>query len=143
MGANGVLFLPYLQGERSPRWNPHAKGVFAGLKMSNKRGDLLRSVIEGIGMNLCIILRLLQQHMEITEMTIIGGLSKGDIVRQIFADIFGTDIIKLDYMDEVSSMGAAVVAGVGVGELGGFQDIDRFLKVNSVNKPVAEHTGGL
>ena len=91
-------------------------------------------------MNLCIILRLLQQHMEITEMTIIGGLSKGDIVRQIFADIFGTDIIKLDYMDEVSSMGAAVVAGVGVGELGGFQDIDRFLKVNSVNKPVAEHT---
>ena len=140
VGANGVLFLPYLQGERSPRWNPHAKGVFAGLKMSNKRGDLLRSVIEGIGMNLCIILRLLQQHMEITEMTIIGGLSKGDIVRQIFADIFGTDIIKLDYMDEVSSMGAAVVAGVGVGELGGFQDIDRFLKVNSANKPVAEHT---
>ncbi len=139
VGANGILFLPYLLGERSPRWNPHAKGVFAGLKMSNTRGDLLRSVIEGIGMNLNVILRLLQEFMEVKKLTIIGGLSKGNIVRQIFADIFNADIIKLDYMDEVSSMGAAVVAGVGVGELEGFHEIARFSAVNSVNKPVGEH----
>ena len=58
--ANGLLFLPYLMGERSPRWNPNARGAFIGLKMEHKRSDILRSVIEGIAMNLNVILNVLK-----------------------------------------------------------------------------------
>ena len=47
-GANGIIFLPYLLGERAPRWNPDAKGAFIGIKMENNRSDLLRAVLEGI-----------------------------------------------------------------------------------------------
>ena len=134
VGAGGMLFLPYLLGERAPRWNPSAKGSFVGLKMSNTRADILRSVIEGVAMNLCIILRQLEEHVQIDEVAIIGGLSKGDIVRQIIADVFGKNILKLNYMDEVASMGAAVIAGIGAGVLGGFEDIHRFSSVQAVNE---------
>ncbi|MBQ9941778.1 MAG: FGGY-family carbohydrate kinase [Christensenellaceae bacterium] len=134
VGSNGMLFLPYLMGERAPRWNPNAKGSFVGMKMNNTRADMLRSVIEGVAMNLCIILRQLQQHMSIDQVAIIGGLSKGSVVRQIIADVFGTDILQLSYMDEMASMGAAVIAGVGAGVLEGFEDISRFSKVTAVSK---------
>lgn len=104
-GAGGLLFLPYLMGERAPRWNPNAKGAFIGLKLSNTRGDILRSVIEGIGMNLDIILNTLRHDIPIREMGIIGGMAKGDIVCQIFSDIMGMNINKMKHMDEVGAMG--------------------------------------
>ena len=60
-GANGVLYLPYMLGERAPRWDPHSKGAFIGLKPENTKGDMLRSVMEGVAMNLSIILDILKE----------------------------------------------------------------------------------
>ena len=133
--ANGLLFLPYLMGERSPRWNPNARGAFIGLKMEHKRSDLLRSVIEGIAMNLNIILNVLKKDIQIDEMIVIGGMAKGDIILQILADVFGMNILKLNYLDEATSMGAAVTAGVGIGELSGFHEINKFIAIDGVTKP--------
>lgn len=138
-GANGLLYLPYILGERSPRWNTNARGAFVGLKMEHTRGDMLRATVEGIMMNLCIILDVFRKDMEITELNVIGGLAKGDPVRHILADIYGVKARRLNWLDEATSMGAAVCAGVGVGVLEDFTAIDRFVKVDDVTLPDMEN----
>ena len=92
MGANGVIFLPYLLGERAPRWNVDARGAFIGLKMENERKDMLRSVLEGVTMNLGIILEILRQHIDISEILVIGGGAKGPVWRQMMADVYNAKI---------------------------------------------------
>ena len=134
-GSNGLLFLPYLLGERSPRWNAHARGAFVGLKMEHKRADLFRSVVEGIGMNLNVILSSLKKSTPISEMTVIGGMAKGGIVRQILADIYDMPVVSISHLDEASSMGAAVIGGVGVQALDGFEDIKKFIKIDTKTLP--------
>lgn len=138
-GANGLLFLPYLMGERAPRWNPNAKGTLVGLSLSTTRGDIFRSVIEGIGLNLNVILETLQHDIDITKMSIIGGMARSNEVCQTYADIMKMDIVRLGNMDEVGSMGAAVAAGVGVGAFPDFSAIERFSSVESVSHPIAEN----
>lgn len=100
-GANGIIFLPYLLGERAPRWDIYAKGAFLGLKSENTRGDLLRSVLEGVTMNLDIILNILRQQVEIHEITVIGGGAKGDVWRQIMADVYNTRILVPSLLEDV------------------------------------------
>jgi xylulokinase len=123
-------------GERSPRWNHDARGAFIGLKMEHKRSDILRSVIEGIAMNLNVILGILKQEIDVNEMIVIGGMAKGEVQRQILADIYGMNILKLKSLEEATSMGAAITAGVGIGELSGFHEIDKFNKVDGVIEPI-------
>lgn len=137
-GANGLLYLPYILGERSPRWNANARGAFVGLKMEHTRGDMLRATVEGILMNLCIILDVFRKYMKITELNVIGGLAKGDPIRHALADIYGVRARRLNWLDEATSMGAAVCAGVGTGALEDFTAIDRFIKVDDVIEPDME-----
>lgn len=128
-GANGLYFLPYLIGERAPRWNPDARGAFIGLKSENTRGELLRSVLEGITMNLAVCLDILRSHIRIDEMTVVGGGARGKIWCQIMADIFGTDILVPEMLEEGGSMGAAVIGGVGAGVFDDFTAVNRFLRI--------------
>ncbi len=139
IGSNGLIFLPYLMGERSPRWNPDAKGAFIGLKLEHKRGDILRSVIEGIAYNLNIILQVFSNRMAIDEITVIGGMAKGNIQRRILSDVFNTRLVTLNYLDEASSIGAAVCAGVATGELKSFSEVDKFNKAVAQDDPIAEN----
>lgn len=141
LGANGLLYLPYILGERSPRWNSKARGAFVGLKMEHTRGDMLRATVEGILMNLCIILDVFRKKVDIQELNVIGGLAKGDAIRHILADIYGVQVKRLNWLDEATSMGAAVCAGVGAGVLPDFTAIDRFIKVDDVIEPNMEHHG--
>lgn len=134
-GSNGVLFLPYLMGERAPRWNPDAKGAFLGLRTETTRSDILRSVLEGVTMNLAIILEALRRHTAIDEIVVIGGGAKGAVWRQIMADIYQTRIVVPTLLEEAGAMGAAVTAGVGVGLYQDFTAIHRFLKLHSVCEP--------
>jgi len=137
--SNALMFLPYLLGERSPRWNADSRGAFVGLKMEHTRSDVLRSVIEGIAMNLNIILGILRKDIDIDEMIVIGGMAKGKIQRQILADVFGMNILKMFSLEEATSMGAAITAGVGIGELSGFDEIEKFNKVAEVIEPKPEN----
>lgn len=134
-GSNGVLFLPYLLGERAPRWNPDAKGAFLGLKSENTRADLLRSVLEGVTLNLNIILSILRQYVAIEEIVAIGGGAKGEVWRQMMADVFRTRILVPTLLEEAGSMGAAVIGGVGTGLFPDFTAIDRFLKTAFLREP--------
>jgi xylulokinase len=134
-GAGGVIFLPYMLGERSPRWNPKAKGALIGLSLATRREDLLRAVLEGITMNLGIILNIFRQHVPIEAVTVIGGGAKGAVWRQIMADIYGCRIEKLNVLEEATSMGAAVIGGVAVGLFPDFDVIERFIRVEDVVQP--------
>ena len=135
VGANGVIFLPYLLGERAPRWNPDAKAAFLGLKMENERRDMLRSVLEGVTMNLGVILEILRQHLTIDEILVIGGGAKGAVWRQMMADVYDARIKVPALLEEATSMGAAVTGGVGVGLFSDFDAIDRFIEVSAVHEP--------
>ena len=115
-GAQGLIFLPYLTGERSPRWNPLARGAFVGMTIRHKRADLIRAVLEGITMNLRIILNILtDQGTEIDAMRLIGGGAQGRFWNQVMADIYGIPVQRLSVLDDATSMGAALTGGVGVG----------------------------
>ena len=115
-GANGLLFFPYLLGERSPRWNPDARGVYFGLNMRHTRADIIRATLEGITLNLKVILDALrQQGTQIDAMRVIGGGANGRTWRQIMADIYGIPIRRPALLAEATSFGAALAGGIGVG----------------------------
>ncbi len=115
-GANDLLFLPYLLGERSPRWNPNARGAYFGLTMKHTRADIIRATLEGITLNLRVILEAFQkQGANIEAVRVIGGGARGAIWRQIMADIYGLPILRPALLEEATSMGAAIAGGVGVG----------------------------
>lgn len=136
VGAKNLLFLPYLIGERSPRWNDKAKGTFTGLTLNHNRGDMLRSVMEGVGYNLDIILNDFKKSgSNIDNLILIGGGARNKIWQQILADIFGIRISVPNYLEEATSMGAAITAGVGIGAFESFSAVDKFIKIQEENKP--------
>jgi xylulokinase len=134
-GAGGVLFLPYMLGERTPRWNPNARGALVGLSLATRREDVLRAVLEGITMNLGIIVSIFRQHVPIDAITVIGGGAKGAIWRQMMADIYDCRIEKLNYLDEATSMGAAIIGGVAAGLFPNFDVAQRFIRVEETTEP--------
>jgi len=121
VGAQDLLFLPYLLGERSPRWNPHARGAFIGLTIRHTRADMIRAVLEGVTMNLRIILDAFRaQGVAVDAMRLIGGGARGRFWNRLMADIYGLPVERLAILEEATSMGAALTGGVGVGLYPGF-----------------------
>jgi len=128
VGSRGLLFMPYLLGERSPRWNPLARGAYLGLTMEHTRADMLHAAVEGIALNLCIILDIFRREQSIGPLHLIGGLAQSDSICRVLADVFGIDVVRMNHLEEATSMGAAVCGGVGVGALAGFDSVHRFIQ---------------
>jgi len=138
-GANKLLFLPYLLGERTPRWNVDAKGAFIGLTLSHRHEDMLRAVVEGITMNLGYIVDIFRQHVPIDAITVIGGGALSHVWPQIMADVYNAEIHIPNYLEEATSMGAAILGGIGAGIFPGFEVIDRFIRITKIVQPVPEN----
>jgi xylulokinase len=135
-GARGLLFLPYLIGERSPHWNPLARGVFAGLTMSHGRAEMARAVLEGVAFNLRMILdAFLEQGAEIRAMRLIGGGARSALWRQILADVYGLPILRPALLAEATSLGAAIAGGVGVGLFPDFSVAHEIVQVEEAERP--------
>jgi xylulokinase len=135
-GAHGLLFLPYLQGERSPHWNPKARGGFVGLQVTHTRADLIRATLEGISMNLRTILQsFLDADARIDEVILIGGGAKGRLWRQILADVFGRPTLYPRLLDEATSLGAAIAGGIGVGLYRDFSMVKRCVEIVDRHMP--------
>ena len=139
-GANGVLFLPYLMGERSPWWDAQAKGAFLGLGPESTQSEILRAVMEGVCMNLGLILEVFREKRDFTALRIIGGGAKEPVWRQMLADVLRVRVEKLSLLEEGCSLGAAIVAGIGAGVFSDSTAIDKFLHVDGVSEPDAERT---
>jgi xylulokinase len=138
-GANNLLFLPYLLGERSPRWNPDAKGAFIGLKMTTSKNDIYRSVLEGVAFNLKVIMDILDESLGIEDIIVIGGGAKGKVWLQILADIWQKKVVVPRYMEEATSLGAAICGGVSMGIFPDFKAAGRINPGVEVMEPRVEN----
>ena len=115
-GAGGLIYLPYLEGERSPVFDAQAQGVFFGMNTTHKREHFLRAVLEGTACGLSQILDVMRERQEIHDLRIIGGGAKSKVWKQIIADLCEVrlhDVTTLS--DSAATLGAAAAAGVGIG----------------------------
>jgi len=140
VGSNGVIFLPYLMGERTPYADPDAKGCFMGLNMHVKRGDLTRAVLEGVSFGLRDSLEILKDlNIPIHQIRVIGGGSKSGLWKQIIADVFNHRIVEIN-TNQGGALGAAILAAVGSGQYKNVEECCKALitTVNEIN-PTEEH----
>lgn len=115
-GADGLLFLPYLTGERTPVFDPYARGVFAGLSLNHGVGHLARAVMEGVAYTLNDSARLMTESgTRLDEIYLSGGGARSDLWSGIVANVLGLPIKRLS-VDEGPAFGAAILALVGVKE---------------------------
>lgn len=140
-GANGLLFLPYLLGERSPLWDHNARGAFVGLGVSSGKAEMARAVLEGVGFNLKIIMDILEQCDKINDVIMIGGGTKSGTWLKILADIWQKPLLIPQYLEEATSMGASICGGVGIGVFDGFHVAEKFNKSVRVIEPNKEYAG--
>lgn len=137
--GEGLIFLPYLLGERSPYWNPRARGCFIGLARHHGPAHLVRAVMEGVAMNLRVgLLAFEEQGEKIASVDAIGGGARSDLWLQIFADVWGRPVSRRSLVDEANGLGAAVVGGVGVGI---FEDFEVAARLSRVEKTVEPDPG--
>jgi xylulokinase len=114
-GSEGLFFLPYLSGERTPYPDPHARGSFIGLTLRHGKAHLTRAILEGVGFGLLDSLTLMRdQGLTIREIRLSGGGARSPIWRQIMADIFAAEVATVN-VTEGAAYGAALLAGVGAG----------------------------
>ena len=120
-GSEGLLFLPYLSGERTPHPDPNARGTFFGMTLRHGKGHMTRSVLEGITYGMNDSLQLMRNlGLEISEVRASGGGAKSDLWLQMQADIYGSKVVTTN-VTEGAAFGAAVLAGVASGV---YNDLD-------------------
>lgn len=114
-GSEGLIFLPYLQGERTPHLDPWARGGWIGLTASHDRRHLIRAVLEGVAFSLKDCLAILQeQGLQLEQVRATGGGAKSPLWRQILADVLGVELVTTN-AHEGPAFGAALLAGVASG----------------------------
>ena len=114
-GSEGLFFLPYLAGERTPHADPYARGCFIGMTLKHGRGHLARSVMEGVGYAMRDSLAIIQSlGVPVNQIRASGGGSKSPLWRQIQADVFGQDVVTIN-AEQGPAYGVALLAAVGAG----------------------------
>lgn len=139
-GAEGIIFLPYINGERAPIWNQRAKGNFYGLSITHKKEHLIRAVLEGITFNLYQIGKALERLAgEPQKMYVNGGLARSPLWLQMMADVFEAEI----YVSEShhsAAWGAAWTALVAIGKVDSFEDIKKNIPMGEAIVPNKENS---
>ena len=142
-GANGLVYLPYLLGERSPRWNHDARGALVGLSVSSTKGDISRAILEGVAFNLKIILNILERGASggIEEVILIGGGAKGKVWLQILSDVWQKPLAVPFFREEATSLGAAICGGIGIGAFEDYRVVNKFNRIETTVIPNAALAG--
>lgn len=135
-GCEGLLFLPYLTGERTPHPDPNARGAFIGLTVRHTKAHLTRAVLEGVSFGLRDSLELMRAlGITTTHVRASGGGARSPLWRQILADVFDAEIVTVN-ITEGAAYGAALLAGVGAGI---YRDVgsacDAVIKTTTSDKP--------
>ena len=138
-GSDGLIFLPYLSGERSPLWDAKAKGVFFGLGFDKTRAHMYRAVMEGVAFSL-------QHNLEVAElagapvgeMYSMGGAANSLVWTQLKSDITGK-VIRVPATDTATTLGASILAGVGVGLYKDYKEaVERNVTITRTHTPDPE-----
>ncbi len=141
LGSNGVIFLPYLSGERTPHKDPYARGVFFGISISTRREEMIRAIMEGVTFGLMDSVVIMEDlGVKIKEVRAIGGGARSPFWRKIQADVFGRELFVME-KDEGPAYGAAILAGVGAGMFRNIEEgVEALVKVKDVVEPDPENT---
>ncbi len=124
-GAGGVIFTPWLHGNRCPFEDPDSKGIFFGITLDTGKTEMLRAVIEGICYHLRWMLECEDKKVTTSEtIRFCGGGALSDVTAQILADITGRTVEVCDEPQNVGSMGAAILCAVGLGLIGSIEEAD-------------------
>jgi xylulokinase len=114
-GSDGLMWAPYLFGERTPHLDPEARAAFVGITASHSEGHFIRAVLEGVAFSLMDTFTLLRElHVPVKAIRLGGGGARGPLWRQIQADVYGQPVELLE-AEEGGAFGAALLAGTGVG----------------------------
>jgi xylulokinase len=113
-GSDGLVFLPYLTGERTPHPDPLARGAFIGLTVRHGLGHMARAVMEGVAFGLRDSVELMAAEMELGEVRVSGGGASSDLWLRIIADVIGLPV-RVVGTAESAAHGAAMLAAVGAG----------------------------
>lgn len=138
-GSDGLLFLPYLAGERAPLWNANAKGVFFGLALHHKKEHIIRSVMEGVILNLYTVMLALQEVIGIPKnIQATGGFARSDLWKQMLADIFNQEV-HIPESFESSCLGAVVLGMKAIGKIDDFSVVSEWVGTTNVHTPNPEN----
>lgn len=139
-GCEGLLFLPYLIGERCPHPDPNARGGFVGLTLRHDRRSILRSVLEGTVFSLKDVAGLIEEMgIQISQIRTSGGGAHSDLWRRIHADVFNREVITVSGSAEGGAYGAALVAGAGVGVWPTVEEAVQVIKTEKRTLPDAKN----
>lgn len=136
IGSEGLIFLPYLNGERTPYPDPYAKGVFFGLSYRHGLNEISRSVMEGVTFSLRDTIRLLREaDVTVSEVRASGGGAKSKLWLQMQADIYNANIVTTN-ISETGCVGAAMLAAIGAGHFKNAEEAcSRIIKPVSITEP--------
>ena len=140
-GADGLVFLPYMAGERSPLWDPTARGAFAGLTLAHGRGHLVRAILEGAALAIRHIVAPMQAAgIPIRSMVVCGGPAQSRLWNQVKADVTGLTV-EVPAILETAMVGAAVAAAAAIGAYPGLASaIGGMVRIEKVLQPREEHS---
>ena len=136
-GSDGLFFLPYLTGERTPHPDPLARGAFVGLTVRHSLPYLTRAVLEGVSFGLRDSFELMKDAglENITQVRVTGGGARSPLWRQILADVFGAELVTVN-SEEAAAYGAALLAGTGAGAFSSVESAcDETIKITGVTGP--------
>ncbi|MGC8707685.1 MAG: xylulokinase [Athalassotoga sp.] len=131
-GSKGLIFLPYLNGERTPHRDPHARGVIFGISSLSEKADIMRSVIEGVTFGLRDSFELVKKRVDVKSAKITGGGSNNLEWVKIIASNFKVPI-EIPEINEGGAYGAAMLAAVGNGKK--FEEVSKWIKVKNTVEP--------
>ncbi|MCR5041240.1 MAG: FGGY-family carbohydrate kinase [Clostridia bacterium] len=135
-GANGVIFTPWLHGNRCPFEDPNARGMFFNLGIENGKSDMIRAVVEGVCMHLRWFLECEDKKVRTSDVVrFVGGGALSDITSQILADVTGKTVETVANPQNVGAVGAAVVVASGLGLAGSVADAKKMIRPSAVFKP--------
>ncbi len=139
-GSEGLIFLPYLTGERTPYPDPDAKGTFTGITVRHNKNYFIRAVLEGVAYSLKDCLELNRNiGLQTTEIRISGGGAKSNLWKRILADIFNVELVTLN-STEGAPYGAALLAAAGTGTFNTVEEAcDKCIKNVSTTVPIKEN----
>lgn len=125
-GSKGLIFLPYISGERTPIWDPYARAVFLGITLAHDRHDFFRSVLEGAAFAMRHTVEILVNEggLHLQELRVAGTAAKSRVWNQIIADVLGRTVVSVS-SSNAEVLGAAVLAGMGTGA---FTDLESVLE---------------
>jgi len=135
-GSAGVLYFPWLAGERAPFKDPQARGCFIGLSQATGPEQLYRAVLEGVALSMRSIREAMPgKSGRGSALTLVGGGARSALWSQIFADVFGCDVFTIEDEEDVGSKGLAIIAGRSLGWFSSYLSLGEVLKVKERFKP--------